>query len=74
MTARPDPTLIPIERPRCRRCQTRMMLARIEPYGEGSEKRTFECSKCSAVESTVVSDPISSEAIARLTQTVRPPT
>jgi len=44
---RPEPSLLPIERPRCPKCQGgRMMLARIEPGPAGSDMRTFECPKC----------------------------
>jgi hypothetical protein len=38
-----EPSLIPIERPRCRGCQAPMMLARIEPGPAGAVLRTFEC-------------------------------
>jgi len=41
-----EPSLLPIERPRCPKCQGRMMLARIEPGPNGSDLRTFECAKC----------------------------
>jgi hypothetical protein len=51
-----------------------MMLARLEPYGDGGEKRTFECPKCDFIETAVVSDPLKSEALTRLTNSVRPPT
>jgi len=47
---RPEPSLLPIERPRCPRCHGRMMLARIEPgAAAGSDLRTFECPKCEHV-------------------------
>src|SRR6266699_142393 len=46
---RPEPSLLPIERPRCPKCQSRMMLARIEPSPDGSDLRTFECQKCEHV-------------------------
>jgi hypothetical protein len=74
MTRHSDPILVPIERPRCTRCQTRMMLARIEPLRGRSDKRTFECPNCSFIETTIVGDPIKSEAIARLAAAIRPPT
>jgi hypothetical protein len=74
MTRHSDPSLIPIERPLCTRCQMRMMLARIEPQGGRSDKRTFECPKCNSVEITIVGDPIKSESIARLAAAIRPPT
>jgi hypothetical protein len=69
----PDVPLSAIERPRCGRCQARMTLARIAPLADGSEKRTFECPKCDAVETTTVADPLKSETVARLTANVRPP-
>jgi DNA-directed RNA polymerase subunit RPC12/RpoP len=68
-----DTTLTPIERPRCARCQTRMMLARITPLPDGSEQRTFECPKCNLKETTRVADPLKSRAVERLTANVRPP-
>jgi hypothetical protein len=67
-------TLTPIERPRCRRCRTRMMLARIAPLSDGAEMRLFECPKCDAVETKTVADPLKSESVERLTHNVRPPT
>jgi len=45
-----DPSLLPTERPRCPKCQGRMMLARIGPGRDGSDLRTFECPKCEHVE------------------------
>jgi hypothetical protein len=62
-----------IERPRCGRCLARMMLARLAPLSDGSEQRTFECPKCSAIEIITVADPLKSEAVMRLTTNVRPP-
>jgi hypothetical protein len=44
-----EPSLIPIERPRCRECEARMILARIEPGPAGTALRTFECPKCERV-------------------------
>jgi len=73
MLAKPNPSLIFIERPRCSRCQTRMMLARLELTGNGCEKRMFECPKCDFIETKIVTDPIKSEAVARLTENVKPP-
>jgi len=66
-------SLTSIERPRCGRCQARMMLARISPLPDGSEQRTFECRKCDAIETRTIADPLKSEAIERLTANVRPP-
>jgi hypothetical protein len=50
-----------------------MMLARLEPFGDGSEMRMFECFKCNFVETKIVADPLKSEAVARLTENVKPP-
>jgi hypothetical protein len=36
------PSLIPIEPPRCLKCQARMMLARIGPRSDGADLRIFE--------------------------------
>jgi exosome complex RNA-binding protein Csl4 len=69
----PDVPLSVIERPRCGRCQARMILARISPLPDGSEQRTFECPKCDAIETRTVADPLKSEAVERLTANVRPP-
>lgn len=68
-----DLALSPIERPRCDRCQSLMLLARISPLPGGSERRTFECPKCNAIETKTVADPLRSESIGRLTNNVRPP-
>lgn len=72
-----DPSLFPVsplERPRCPRCQTRMMLARREYHeADRTENRLFECSKCDFVETKVVTDPLQSGALARLANGIRPP-
>jgi len=68
-----DIILTAIERPHCVRCRTRMRLARINPLPYGSEKRIFECRKCSSIETRMVADPLKSEAVERLTINVRPP-
>jgi hypothetical protein len=44
--SRPEPSLIPIARPRCPTCQDRMVLTRIEPGHGGPDLPTFECSRC----------------------------
>lgn len=54
--AGPEPSLLPIERPRCPKCQGRMMLARIEAHPNGSDVRTFECPKCEQVQKMLVED------------------
>jgi hypothetical protein len=65
--------LTAIERPRCANCQTRMLLARSSPLPNGAEKRIFECPKCSLSETRMVTDPLKSETVERLTAHVRPP-
>jgi len=52
--ARFDPTLTPIERPRCPKCQNRMMLARIMNGPPGYDLRRFECAKCTYVETKMI--------------------
>jgi hypothetical protein len=65
--------LSPIERPRCPRCQLRMMLAGREYRGNGVETRTFKCAKCEFIETKIVDDPLKSTTLARLADGVRPP-
>ena len=67
-----EPSLIPIQGPRCRRCQARMMLARIELGPAGSVLRAFECPKCERVQRVLAEDPIRSH-IAWLNGELRPP-
>jgi ribosomal protein S27AE len=55
-----DPSLLPTERPRCPKCQGRMILASIEPGPAHSDLRTFECPKCAHVEKKLVEDPMNS--------------
>jgi hypothetical protein len=40
----------PLERPLCKRCITRMMLARISPDEPHYETLSFECPKCERVQ------------------------
>jgi hypothetical protein len=65
--------LSPIERPRCPRCQMRMVVARVEARDNGSEKRTFECLKCKFIETKFADDPMRSAAILRLADHLKPP-
>ena len=55
-----EPSLLPIERPLCPKCQGRLMLARIEPGPNGADLRTFECPNCEHVPQTLVEDPMKS--------------
>src|SRR5436190_20897253 len=64
-TAKPDPVLLPINRPRCPDCQTRMITAALSPGPAGSEHRTFACSRCGHSETRLVaSDPLQPDAMA----------
>jgi hypothetical protein len=56
-----DPSLLPNKRPRCPKCQGRMMLAGIESGPAHSDLRTFECPKCAHVEKKLVEDPMNSD-------------
>jgi hypothetical protein len=45
-TYSPESSPTRIKRPRCPKCQIRMMLVGIEPSFIGPDLRTFECPKC----------------------------
>jgi hypothetical protein len=67
--------LLAIDRLRCPKCRTRMMLARISPGPTGFELRTFDCSKCDHVEQiAIASDPAKSGDVAWLVGELRAPT
>ena len=55
-----------IERHRCSRCDTRMMLERVSPGPIGFEHRLFECPRCDHVEISIIAldplDPFKSNA------------
>jgi hypothetical protein len=66
--------LTAIERPRCSRCQARMMLERVSPGPIGFEHRLFECPKCDqVVVSVIASDPFKSKAAGWLDGELRAP-
>jgi hypothetical protein len=67
------PSLIPIERPRCPKCQGRMMLAQIERSPGGADLRTFECLKCEHVQKMLVGDPLKSANTGWAAGGLRPP-
>jgi DNA-directed RNA polymerase subunit RPC12/RpoP len=68
------PVLSPIERPRCTECGTRMLLSRMEPCDDHSEKRTFDCPRCAHIKTIIAADPLRSRQFVRLTERVWPPT
>jgi hypothetical protein len=66
--------LTAIERPRCPRCQTQMMLERVSSGPIGFEHRLFECPKCDHVEiSVIASDPFNSNSAGWLAGGLRAP-
>jgi hypothetical protein len=66
--------LTAIERPRCLRCQKRMMLERVSPGPIGFEHRLFECPKCDHVEISVIAcDPFKSKAAGWLAGELKAP-
>jgi hypothetical protein len=52
--------MMPIERPCCPRCRTRMMLVRLSSEPDYKDKRFFECRKCNLMGMVTVSDPMES--------------
>jgi predicted Zn finger-like uncharacterized protein len=68
------PSLIPIDRPRCPRCKTRSMLARVELGPSGYDLRTFDCPKCHHVfKSLVALDPMKSDTLGWLSGDLKSP-
>lgn len=53
------PELLPTQRPRCPRCQMRMISAAVTAAAKGFEDRTFECTRCGYVETRMlIADPL----------------
>jgi Zn ribbon nucleic-acid-binding protein len=60
-----DPEFLPMGRPRCPQCQTRMITSALSEEPEGFERRTFECLKCGHCEQKVVTvGPMTSHTVA----------
>jgi hypothetical protein len=71
---KPDPELLPIHRPRCPKCQMRMLTTAICDDPEGFEHRTFKCLKCAHTDERVLaSDPSNSTAASWAQSDLRPP-
>ena len=67
--------LMVIERPRCPKCQTRMMLAKVSTGPKGFDNRTFECGRCESVHiACIAADPMKSKAAGWLSGSLRAPT
>jgi hypothetical protein len=76
MSSPPPLGILPgaMERPRCPRCHSRMMLVGVSPAPAGHEQRQFECGKCSHIQSSMaVSDPMKSRAAGWLSSDLKPP-
>jgi hypothetical protein len=59
-----DPELLPIRRPRCPDCQTRMTTVDVADGPKGFEQRTFKCSKCARTDTRMLAiDPLNSDAL-----------
>lgn len=70
----PQQFLTAIERLRCSRCETRMMLERVTSGPIGFEHRVFECPKCDHVQVKIIaSDPLRSRAAGWLAADLRAP-
>lgn len=72
---RSDPELLPIQRPRCPKCQMRMVSTAVAVAVAGLEDRTFECRRCGHVETRrLIADPLASpKAVAWTESSLKPP-
>jgi hypothetical protein len=71
---KPDPELLPIHRPRCPKCQQRMITSAVLEGPEGLEDRTFKSLKCAHTDKLVlISDPLKSSVTGWLRSELRPP-
>jgi hypothetical protein len=50
-----------------------MDLTSIAPRPDGTEKRSFECSKCAFIETKIASGPLKADVFVRMANGVRPP-
>jgi hypothetical protein len=70
----PDSSLTMIERPRCPKCQIRMMLVGVEPSFAGPVLQTLECPKCELDYKALGEDPMKSDkAVGWIKSELRPP-
>ncbi len=54
----PESSLTMIERPRCPKCEIRMMLVGVEPSVAGPDLGTFACPKCELAYKALAKDPM----------------
>jgi DNA-directed RNA polymerase subunit RPC12/RpoP len=76
MSLPPSPGILlnAMERPRCPRCHSRMMLVSVSPGPAGHEQRQFECGKCNHVQTSMaLSDPMKSKAAGWISSDLKPP-
>jgi hypothetical protein len=70
----PDSSLTMIERPRCPKCQIRVMVVGVEPSFAGPVLRTLECPKCELDYKALAEDPMkSNKAMGWIKSELRPP-
>lgn len=72
--SKPDPELLPI-RPRCPKCQTRMISTDVVVEANGFEDRTLECISCGHIETrrTATGPLVSPPAVAGTKGELKPP-
>jgi hypothetical protein len=69
------PSVLPIERPRCPKCQNRMNVARIMRGPKGYDFRNFECAKCDHFETRLIcADPMTAGSAGWINSDLKPPT
>ena len=68
LAKKPDPELLPAQRPRCPKCPMRMVSTEVTDAADGFEDRTFECMKCGHVETKrMLADPLVLPSVAAWT-------